>query len=574
MKRLLQLLVVLVILAGCTPVPTGPAPVVSATSPVQVSPVLTFTPTALSPTATTAPTLAAPTKPAVTKPVSWWSSAVFYEIFVRSFFDSNGDGIGDFNGMTQKLDYLNDGDSKTSSDLQISGIWLMPIQPSPSYHGYDVTDYYGVNPAYGTMDEFKRFLNEAHKRGIKVIIDLVLNHTSSQHPWFVEANNDPKSPKRDWYIWSDTNPGYSGPFGTAWHQGKYGYYYGMFSSGMPDLNYKNPEVTAEMEKIVQFWLKDVKVDGFRIDAAKHLIEEGTKQENTVSTHEWFKGFYQAYKAMNPDAFTIGEVAGSSPRLAATYSGDQMDMIFNFEIASGFVNSAKGQANSGVNSAIKFVLKDMPSWQFGTFLTNHDQNRVMNVVESNVEKAKVAASLMLTSPGVPFIYYGEEIGMAGQKPDEDIRLPMQWDGKTNAGFSTGTPWRAVGKNYLQANTVVESADPASLLNHYRKLLALRSQHPALSEGSLALLSTNIPGVYAALRISSSEVILVVVNLTNQPLTDYALSLEDPALVDGSYALVNLLGSGQAAPLTVTGGMFDNFKPLPELAPSSTNVFQLK
>ena len=194
---------------------------------------------------------------------------------------------------------------------------------------------------------------------------------------------------------------------------------------MPDLNYRNPAVTDEVDKIAAFWLKDTGVDGFRLDAINYLIEEGQKQINTQSTHNWLKGFYTTYKADNPDAFTVGEVFGSDATLAATYTGNQMDMVFNFEMASGFINSANGQTNSAIDSALTFAKQAMPSWQFATFLTNHDQDRTMSTLNGSIDKAKLAAFLLLTSPGTPFIYYGEEIGMEGEKPDPDIRRPMQW-----------------------------------------------------------------------------------------------------------------------------------------------------
>jgi alpha-amylase len=213
----------------------------------------------------------------------WWNDTIFYEIFVRSFCDSNGDGIGDFNGITEKLDYL--------KNLGVTGLWLMPINPSPSYHGYDVTNYFAVNPDYGTIADFKTLVSEAHNRGIRVIIDMVLNHTSSQHPWFIAAQ-DPNSPYRNFYIWSDTKPVYSGPWGEqVWYPTITGYYYAIFSQSMPDLNYRNTEVTAQMENAVKFWLETTGIDGFRLDAARHLIENGTVQANTPETHAWFKQFH-------------------------------------------------------------------------------------------------------------------------------------------------------------------------------------------------------------------------------------------------------------------------------------------
>ena len=496
----------------------------------------------------------------------WWKSSVFYEIFVRSFYDSNADGIGDLNGLTQKLDYL--------KDLGVSGLWLMPIFPSPSYHGYDVTDYYTVNPQYGTLDDLKHLLDGAHQRGMHIILDLPLNHTSGQHPWFVGANSSAASKYRDWYIWSAADLGYLNPSnGPAWNRGKSGFYYSAFSPQMPDLNYRNPDVTAEMEKMVHFWLADVGIDGFRIDAAKHLIEEGQKQENTASTHAWFKGFYQAYKADKADAFTIGEAFNASAFLASTYTGDQLDMMFNFELASSFVNSANGGSNSAIDSALTLAKQSLPTWQFGSFLTNHDQNRVMSALNGDVDKAKIAATLMLTSPGTPFIYYGEELGMTGEKPDPAIRTPMRWTDSANAGFTTGTPWEALSPDGPQRNVAGESADPASLLSHYRKLLALRNAHSALQSGDLALLLTGNPAVYAALRYDQNEAILVIVNLTGKPASDYSLDLSEAVLKDGTHSLTDLFGSQNVPSLAVIGGKFSAFKPFASLPAYGTLILKL-
>ena len=416
-KRLFITFLLLTVLCAC--VPTTPLPV------------------------TAQPATPAPTVVTV-EPRYWWREAVFYEIFVRSFYDTDRDGIGDFNGITQKLDYL--------QELGITAIWLMPVHPSPSYHGYDVLNYFNVNPEYGTMADFKGLLAEAHRRNIHIIIDLVINHTSSQHPFFVAANADPQSPYRDWYIWSDTDPG------NRWHPGNNGYYYGFFWVGMPDLNYRNPEVTGFMDDVVTFWLDEVGVDGFRVDAAKHLIQEGDQRENTLATHEWYRDFYQFYKADFPEAYTVGEVFGAGSSVVKSYTGDQLDQVFNFEMSGGFVNSARGEAYSGINSAIQFALADMPDFNFATFLTNHDQDRVMSVLGGDTDKAKVAASMLLTSPGTPFIYYGEEIGMQGRKPDEDIRLPMQWSGEENVGFSDGKPWRSPEASYPKVNVETQKNDP--------------------------------------------------------------------------------------------------------------------
>lgn len=496
---------------------------------------------------------------AETGSAKWWNEAVFYEIFVRSFNDSDGDGIGDFNGITQKLDHI--------EGLGINAIWLMPIHPSPSYHGYDVLNYYGVNHEYGSMDEFKNLLAEAHRRDIKIIIDLVLNHTSSRHPFFVDANNDPNSKYREWYVWSETSEG------NQWHTGNNGYYFGFFWGGMPDLNYRNPEVTTQMNEVTRFWLEDIGVDGFRIDAAKHLIEEGTKLENTDSTHEWFKGFYTFYKNSNPNAYAIGEVFGGGAFIGTTYT-EQLDHIFNFELASGFMNSVNGESNTGILSAWKFTLEDNTSGDYGTFLTNHDQNRVMSVLNGSEEKAKLAAVMLLTSPGTPFIYYGEEIGMQGKKPDEDIRLPMQWNADANGGFTTGTPWRALDANYAQVNVSKQNEDPDSLLNLYRALTNLRAEHASLRTGNISILETGNSGVYAILRSNEDEILLVLINLKGDPISDYALSLTDASIPDGTLTLQSLLDSTSAEIVTIEGGMFENFKPVPNLPPYQAYIFQLK
>jgi alpha-amylase len=519
------------------------------------------------PTPTAIPAAPATTTPAETPaPLPWWRTAVFYEIFVRSFNDSNGDGIGDFKGLTAKLDYL--------QNLGVTALWLMPIHASPSYHGYDVINYFNVNPDYGTLEDFKRLLAEAHRRGMRVIIDLVLNHTSSQDPLFVDANNSRQSAYRDWFLWSDTNPGTSGSNGPSWHTGKFGYYYAVFGDGMPDFNYTKPDVTAFMDKVVQFWLNSVGVDGFRLDAVKYLIEEGPKLENTASTHHWLQGFFTAYKADKPDAYTVGEVFGADAILMKTYAADQLDELFNFELASGIVNSAAGEANSGINSALTFMLQNLPDGRFASFLTNHDQNRVMSVLNGNLNRAKIAAAMLFTAPGTPFIYYGEEIGMTGKKPDEDLRRPMQWSGEANAGFSSGKAWRAPAADFPKVNVAAESLDPNSLLNFYREMTGLRAQHPALQTGSLALLAGGNPGVYAILRSSPGENILVVLNLTKSAIQNYNLSAQALDLPDGLYQPEALRGSGAFPALNISNHGFSDYKLMDELPAYSIHILTLK
>jgi alpha-amylase len=507
----------------------------------------------------------------------WWNDTTFYEIFVRSFYDSDGNGIGDFNGITAKLDYLNDGNPKTTTDLGVTGIWLMPINPSPSYHGYDVTDYYAVNPDYGTMDDFKNFLNEAHKRGIRVIMDMVLNHTSNQNPWFTNSW-DPTSSYHDWYVWSGTKPNYNGPWGQqVWFPSHGEYYYALFGNQMPDLNYTSPAVTAEMDNVIQYWLTDVGVDGFRLDAIKYLIEEGANMQNTESTHAWLQQLRTVYKGANPEAMTVGEVAGDNALILASYtSGDQLDLTFEFDLASAFVQSANdGNAGTAIGQ-LKLSYKLIPPLQFAPFLTNHDQNRLMSQLNNDPNKVKVAASMLLTSPGVPFLYYGEEVGLEGTKPDEQIRRPMQWSAEKSAGFSTTFPWESVGPDYQTYNVATETGDPTSILEHYRTLIQVRNDHAALRVGDVNFVRADNTALYTILRLSQEEKVLVIVNLSDTPVSGYKLSLDKSNIPVGKYRAFPILGTNEK----LTGLTFDNnggfsdYVPLPEIPAYGTLIIQLQ
>ncbi|MEO1417212.1 MAG: alpha-amylase family glycosyl hydrolase [Bacteroidota bacterium] len=447
--------------------------------------------------------------------VEWWNDAVFYEIFVRSFYDSDGDGIGDFNGIVQKLDYLNDGDPTTDTDLGITGIWLMPIHPSPSYHGYDVTDYRGINPDYGTMADFENFLEEAHKRGIRVIIDYVMNHASTQHPWFQSASANQSSTKRNWFRWSTFDPGYNGPWGQqVWHGTGNQYYYGVFWSGMPDLNYAQPEVRTEMFDIAEYWLKDIGVDGFRLDAVKFIYENGSQLEDVNQTFDFFGDFRTFYKGVKSDAFSVGEAWTNTDKVVPYVENDRLDFCFEFDLANAILN---GVNNSNTNSLIFQVDKTYnayPYLQWGTFLTNHDQNRLMDVLGGDISKSKLAASLYLTLPGVPFIYYGEEVGMLGTKPDEDIRLPMQWTTGEDAGFTTGVPWRGVNSNYATYNVETMQADSASMWSRYRDLIEIRRKSEPLRRGEYEWVLSSPANVYSFIRYWNGDTVLVMANLSTQ------------------------------------------------------------
>jgi glycosidase len=314
---------------------------------------------------------------ALRDPTPAWANRTWYEIFVRSFADSNGDGIGDLAGLTSKLDYLNDGDPATTEDLGITGIWLMPVAESVSYHGYDVTDYSGVEPDYGDRSALRSFVQAAHERGILVIVDFVINHTSSQHAWFQDALAG--GPHRDWYVWSETDPGWppaAGP--NPWHQTEAGdYYYGAFSEAMPDLNVANPEVAAEIDRIAADWLDDLGVDGFRIDAARHLIEtDGAHQINTPETLAWLAAFASKVHAAHPDALILGEVYDVSKN-AGRYVPDSADLTFDFSLASAIVSGIQGRRTPPIQTALGETLAFWPVNREASFLTNHDQNRVMS-----------------------------------------------------------------------------------------------------------------------------------------------------------------------------------------------------
>jgi alpha-amylase len=558
--------------APATPQPTvtsSPAPSATVVPPPTAAP----TPTQAPPP----PPPGAPTKPLAVSPVGqdgalvkgtggqpWWNDSAFYEVFVRSFFDSDGDGVGDLNGLIGKLDYLNDGEPTITSDLGVTGIWLMPLMASPSYHGYDVTDYYQVNPEYGSNEDFKRLIEEAHKRGIRVIIDLVLNHTSSEHPWFIESQ-DPNSPKRDWYVWSAEEPQ-----GKGWHPGKNGgYYYGYFGEHMPDLNYKNPAVTEEMYKVVRFWLEEMGADGFRLDAVKYLYEDGKRIEHTPATHEWLKEFNRFYKGISPEAFTVGEVWDDSGT-AAKYVGDELDATFDFGLAEAMLQSAVSGKRVNAERAAQTTIAAYPPGQFATFLANHDQNRTRSRVLDEGQ-AKTAATLQLAFGGVPFIYYGEEIGMQGTKPDENIRRPMQWTAE--GGFTTGTPWNAYFEDYGERNVAGQDADPNSLLNHYRALIRLRSEHAALRVGDWQPVASEDDAIYAALRSAGGEQILVLANLGSKPVSDYRLSLESGPLQPGARPAL-LLGDAKlgVGPVVNEAGGFSGYNPISELPPQSSYLIQ--
>jgi alpha-amylase len=524
-------------------------------------------------------TNAAALTPGVPPPTSGaWSGRVFYEVFVRSFSDSNGDGIGDLDGLSQRLDYLNDGDPATTTDLGVTGIWLMPVAEAASYHGYDVTDYAAVERDYGDRAAIRRFIESAHERGVAVIVDFVINHTSREHPWFRDALD--RGPHRDWYSWSDENPHWPAVAGPSpWHESPNGdFFYGAFWDGMPDLNLRNAEVTAEIRRIAEIWLDEIGVDGFRIDAAKHLIEVGPDEQlNTSETLAWLQDFTTAVHEDHPDALVIGEVWDVA-RTAGGYVPASSDLTFDFGMADAVISALQNGRTPPISTALGETTRFWPPNRAASFLTNHDQDRVVSQLNGDVAAAKLAAFMLLTGPGVPFVYYGEEIGMQGQKPDERIRTPMQWAPKgPGAGFSTVAPWEPLADDWATVNVASQAADPESLLATYRSAIALRAAHPALGSGATTVVDGGSEAVTAWLRVADDETLLAVVNVRPEPVTDYALSLASGSLcgVIAAEVVASIGGASvEIAPPTLTdSGGLDGWVPMPTLAPRSGYLLRL-
>ncbi|MDP2041621.1 MAG: alpha-amylase family glycosyl hydrolase [Algoriphagus sp.] len=444
----------------------------------------------------------------------WPEAGVTYEIFVQSFYDSNGDSIGDFNGVTQKLDYV--------KELGANAIWFMPIMPSPTYHKYDVTDYKAVHPDYGTMEDFKNLLDEAHKRDIKIVVDLIINHTGSDHPWFLEAKSGRDNPYRDYYVWAqkDTIADFLNKKTITldsdnirqWHDPGQGedFYYGFFWGGMPDLNFDNPKVREEIYDIGRFWLEEIGVDGFRLDAAKHIFPDDRPLDN----HEFWKEFRSKMEAIKPDVYLVGEVYDKKEVVAPYLPG--LPALFNFDFHYTLLETMNTENGMLLAKKQKEVLDFYqaitPSFIDATFSSNHDQPRILNELGSDSKKYKQAISILLTMPGAPYLYYGEEIGMLGLKPDEHIREPFLWDQKAK---DTGrAQW--IKAKYSKDSTVTPLAqqrmDPNSYFNHYKELIRLRNSYPALAIGTLTLPESELQKtVMAYFRKSGDQEIFVVHNV---------------------------------------------------------------
>ncbi len=417
---------------------------------------------------------------------------VFYEIFVRSFADGDGDGIGDINGITQKLDYL--------KQLGIGGLWLTPFHPSPTYHKYDVMDYYAIDPEYGTIADFKNLLAQAHARNIKVVMDLVVNHTSSRHPWFINAC-DGKAPYANYYVWSDTAKAKGWYNNLKNPQQKY---YGFFWEQMPDLNFDNPEVENEVLKIASFWLA-AGVDGFRLDAAQHIYEPHEPEKNM----RWWNKFHKHVKQINPDAFIIGEV-WNKDSLVAAYLKDGMDACFNFDLSAAILRavstSTPGDFIQKLISMHALYRSYNPNYADAIFITNHDQDRYASILNNNIPQMKQAIAILFTLPGIPFLYYGEEIGMLGKFPDELRREPFLW------GLQSAYNTRWEKAVHTTSVTVIpldkQMNDDKSLFSYYRLWLKLRNDYPFLSRGKLVTHTTTYDGCIAFELLDKQQQYLII------------------------------------------------------------------
>ena len=505
----------------------------------------------------------------------WVRGATCYEIFVRSFRDSDGDGIGDIRGIIQSLDYLNDGTAESSRDLGVRCLWLMPVMESPGYHGYDVVDYYKVERDYGTNADFKELVAEAHRRGIRILVDMVLNHVSSEHPWFQSALRDPTSPYRSWFRFSPSKGPLNRWGGDNWHKSplREEYYYGFFWRGMPDLNFETPAVLDEMRKVATFWLSEMGVDGFRLDAVKFLVEEGARADDTPGTHRVLRDYAAHVRRVRPDGYTIGEVFDSTGALLSYYP-DQLDGYFAFEIADSLIAAVRKGSGRALLAPVLRLQDRLPAWRWSPFLRNHDQPRTVTELGGDLEGARLAAVLQLTLPGLPFVYYGEELGMAGAKPDERIRTPMAWSLEgPHAGFTRGTPWQQLGGDSLSANVAAQEADPGSLLAWYRRLIHLRAANPVLAEGSLVPLESSDDGVVAFARRQGEKVVLVVVNLGRAPVTQARLRSGTALLTRRSYLVEELLSGTKVDSIVAdSDGMLRDWSPV--LAARRAYLFELK
>lgn len=490
--------------------------------------------------------------------VPWWRDAVFYQIYPRSFQDSDGDGVGDLAGIESRLDYL--------ADLGVDALWISPFYPSPMKDfGYDIADYCGVDPLFGDLAAFDRLLAAARARGIRVVVDLVINHTSEDHPWFVEARSSRDAPKHDWYLWRPIRRSGTGrllrpnnwvaqfELSSAWwpNEATDEFFLGTFTRNQPEVNWRNPELKAAMYDVVRFWL-DRGVDGFRMDVVNWYVKDDQFRSNPRSlvlnpdllqrhvydrdrpeTHGICREIRALADSYAGDRVLIGEIFCRDPAQAASYhgrAGDELHMAFNFDLLY-----RKWSARE-LRRSVQRWYAALPEGAWPNFtLSNHDQPRHAWRFRGRDEaetdaRSRVAAALLLTLRGTPFVYYGEELGMVQGRLDrgrlrdplgvrtrgimgrDGERTPMQWSAGANAGFSSGEPWLPVNPDYPRRNAEAQAADPGSLLSWYRALTGLRRSSAALSRGSIRFLDGDDPAVLAYERAADGERVLVLLNFS--------------------------------------------------------------
>ncbi len=482
----------------------------------------------------------------------WWRDGVVYQIYPRSFQDSNGDGLGDLPGITSRLDYL--------QELGVSAIWLSPFYPSPDKDfGYDISDHCAVDARFGTLQDFDELARQSHARGIRIILDLVLNHTSDHHPWFLEARSSRDNPRRDWYIWRDKPNNWASYFGgKAW---KYDpltgqYFLHLFTQGQPDLNWRNPDVRQAQLDVVRFWLERG-VDGFRLDVFNTYFKDADLRDNparlgisTVLTQVQKYSLdqpemlpllveFRSILDAQPERYSVGETEHANAQKAASYCGpDRLHAAFSFELV--------GFGGLGVRWNPSWIKKrfqererafSKPGLWPTTVTGNHDVKRPATRFSrsENDAGAKIAMFLLLTLRGTPFLYYGDEIGMRDlvlrreqvmdpvgkaywpfMKGRDGCRSPMQWDGSPQAGFSQVEPWLMVHPDYIQRNVSSQRHAPDSIFNLTKTLIALRKQTPALLHGSLVFSATGLPGALVYIREIPGRRILCLANFKGKPL----------------------------------------------------------
>ena len=487
----------------------------------------------------------------------WYKDAVIYQLHVRTFCDSNGDGIGDFRGLTTKLDYL--------QELGINAIWLLPFYPSPLRDdGYDIADYTSVHPSYGSLEDFKDFLVAAHNRRIRVITEMVVNHTSDQHPWFQESRSSRENAKRDWYVWSDTDTRYQGVriifvdtemSNWAWDPISKSYYWHRFFGHQPDLNYDNPAVREAMWQVMKFWL-DIGVDGFRLDAVPYLIErDGTSCENLPETHEIVRDFRKRIDQAYPGKMLLAE-ANQWPADVRSYfgNGDEFHMAFHFPLMPRMFMAVKLEDRKPIIEILEQTPQIPDTCQWCIFLRNHDEltlemvtdierdymydeyavdkamrinlgirRRLAPMMENDRRRVELLTGLLLSMPGTPIIYYGDEIGMGDNIYLGDrngVRTPMQWNGGWNAGFSSADPERLYSPlisnpvyGYQAINVDSQRRSAHSLLSWTKSVIQTRNAFKVFSRGSIEFLNPSNHRVLAYVRRLGEEKVLIVNNLSN-------------------------------------------------------------